>query len=181
MKIQSLAVIFIIIILPISIIVSEYIQGQMQTLRLQISYDSKLDDATKTRLLNQLNTMSRGKMLVYDENFLKTKQNIEAQINGAGSTNTTTAASLPQDAVDWNKSHPDQQVTVKNVNGKPVYTTTAKIHTKYGIQQHTVNGSSIEDLGKQIAELKKKAAAQDARPAGNSGNSYGDLGRAMQH
>ena len=120
-------------------------------------------------------------MLADDTSFLKTKQTIEGEIKAAGRTNTNTAASLPQDAVDWNKSHPDQQVNVKNVNGKPVYTTTAKIQTKYGIQEHTVNGSSIEELGKQIAELKKKAAALNAKPAGNSGNAYADLGRAMQH
>ncbi len=57
MKIQSLAVIFIIIILPISITLSSYTKSQMKTLNLQISYDSKLDNATYDALKAfQLNT-----------------------------------------------------------------------------------------------------------------------------
>ena len=46
MKIQSLAIIFVIIIMPIAILVSEYVQGQKSTLSNQISYDSKLISAT---------------------------------------------------------------------------------------------------------------------------------------
>ena len=78
MKIQSLAVIFIIIILPISIIVSEYIQGQMQTLRLQISYDSKLDDATYDAIKAfQLNTVNSS-----SSNYADSKlRDIEASVN----------------------------------------------------------------------------------------------------
>ena len=51
MKIQSLAVIFIIIILPISMIITVYVQNQVQTLQLQTSYDSKLTDATYDALV----------------------------------------------------------------------------------------------------------------------------------
>lgn len=46
MNLQSLTVIFIIIILPISIILSAYTQNQITTINLQTSYDSKLDNAT---------------------------------------------------------------------------------------------------------------------------------------
>lgn len=46
MKIQSLAVMFIIIILPISLILSTYTQNRVETLRLQAQYDSKLSSAT---------------------------------------------------------------------------------------------------------------------------------------
>lgn len=46
MKLQTLAVIFIIIILPISIILTSYVQSNVQTLNLQTSYDSKLNNAT---------------------------------------------------------------------------------------------------------------------------------------
>ena len=46
MKIQDLAIIFIIIILPISIVLSVYTQFQMNTLNLQTIYDSKLTAAT---------------------------------------------------------------------------------------------------------------------------------------
>ena len=46
MKIQGLAIMFIILILPISIILSAYTQGQITTLNMQSSYDSKLINAT---------------------------------------------------------------------------------------------------------------------------------------
>lgn len=46
MKLQHLSVIFIIIMLPISLIISAYTQSQIDTLVLQNSYDAKLMDAT---------------------------------------------------------------------------------------------------------------------------------------
>ena len=60
MKIQSLAVMFIILILPISIVLASYTQNRIETLSLQVSYDSKLNDATydalKAYQLNSLNS-----------------------------------------------------------------------------------------------------------------------------
>lgn len=62
MNLQSLAVIFIIIILPISLLLGAYTGGQIQTLRLQIQYDTKLSDATYDALkafqLNAANSAS---------------------------------------------------------------------------------------------------------------------------
>lgn len=46
MKLQTLAVIFVLIILPISIVLSEYVQVQIDTLSLQTQYDSQLLSAT---------------------------------------------------------------------------------------------------------------------------------------
>lgn len=60
MKIQNLAVIFIIIILPISLILTSYVQNQVKTLSLQTSYDTKLNnctyDALKAFQLNAANS-----------------------------------------------------------------------------------------------------------------------------
>ncbi len=47
MKIQALAVISIIIILPMTILLNSYTANQMKTLDLQVSYDSKLMSATQ--------------------------------------------------------------------------------------------------------------------------------------
>lgn len=59
MKLQNLAVIFIIIILPISIILNVYTRNQVKTLSLQTSYDSKLNNATYDALKAfQLNTIN---------------------------------------------------------------------------------------------------------------------------
>lgn len=59
MKIQNLAVIFVIIILPISLILTAYIQNQVKTLELQMSYDTKLTNATYDAVKAfQLNTVN---------------------------------------------------------------------------------------------------------------------------
>ena len=59
MKIQSLAIMFIILILPISMVLASYTQSRVETLSLQSKYDSKLKDATydalKAYQLNSLN------------------------------------------------------------------------------------------------------------------------------
>jgi len=60
MKIQSLAVMFIILILPISLVLASYTQNRVKILQTQASYDSKLNDATydalKAYQLNSLNS-----------------------------------------------------------------------------------------------------------------------------
>lgn len=59
MKIQSLAIIFIIIILPISLILASYTKTRVETISLQSQYDSKLNDATHDALkAYQLNSFS---------------------------------------------------------------------------------------------------------------------------
>jgi len=59
MKIQNLAVIFIIIILPISMILTSYVQNQVKTLSLQTSYDTKLNNSTYDALKAfQINTIN---------------------------------------------------------------------------------------------------------------------------
>ncbi len=78
MRIQNLAVIFIIIILPISLVLSSYTQNQVKTLSLQISYDNKLNNATYDALkafkLNTLNSST--------SNMANSKlKDIEASIN----------------------------------------------------------------------------------------------------
>lgn len=61
MKIQGLAIIFIIIILPISILVAEYSNAQIETLTLQISYDTKLQNATYDAIKAfQINTLNNS-------------------------------------------------------------------------------------------------------------------------
>lgn len=64
MKMQTLAVIFAIIIIPISIVVSIYIQTQIDTLALQTTYDTKLNNATydavKAFQLNEINSNTQN-------------------------------------------------------------------------------------------------------------------------
>lgn len=60
MKYQNFAIIFVIIILPISMVLSYYIQMQTDTLTLQTNYQTKLDDSTYDAVaayqMNSLNT-----------------------------------------------------------------------------------------------------------------------------
>ena len=60
MRLQNLAVIFVIIIMPISLLLSEYTQNRIQTISLQSKYDTKLIDATydslKAYQLNAFNS-----------------------------------------------------------------------------------------------------------------------------
>lgn len=59
MKIQNLAVLFIIIMLPISMVINTYVQNQVETLNWQIAYDTKLNNATYDALKAfQLNTIN---------------------------------------------------------------------------------------------------------------------------
>ena len=78
MKIQSLAVIFVIIIMPISLVLSHYMQTQIQTLNLQTSYDSRLDNATYDAVKTfQLNTVNSGSSDITNSKI----RDIEASVN----------------------------------------------------------------------------------------------------
>jgi len=59
MKIQDLAIIFIIIILPISIVLTTYSQAQIKTINIQTEYDTKLTAATSDAIKAfQINTIN---------------------------------------------------------------------------------------------------------------------------
>ena len=78
MKIQNLAVIFIIIVLPISMVVTVYVQNQIETLELQVSYDFKLKQATADALKAfQLNTVNSSTSDLANSKI----RDIEASVN----------------------------------------------------------------------------------------------------
>ena len=64
MKLQTLTVIFIIIILPITMVVSQYIKTEISTITLQSEYDTKLNNATydaiKAFQLNESNSTTEN-------------------------------------------------------------------------------------------------------------------------
>lgn len=78
MKYQYLAVVFVIIMLPISLVFSAYIGTQLDTLDLQLSYDTKLDNATYDAIKAfQLNTVNSS-----TSDFVNSKiRDIEAAAN----------------------------------------------------------------------------------------------------
>lgn len=78
MKIQNLAVIFIIIMLPISLVLTSYVQNQVQTIELQTSYDTKLTNATYDALKAfQLNTVNSSTSDLANSKI----RDIEASVN----------------------------------------------------------------------------------------------------
>lgn len=67
MKVQSLAIIFAIIVLPIIIIISTYIQTSAETIKLQNSYNTKLIDSTHDAMVAfELNTANEDLSSVAD-------------------------------------------------------------------------------------------------------------------
>ena len=78
MKLEHLLVIFVIIILPISMILTEYVHNQIKTLDLQMSYDEKLTNATYDAIKAfQLNTINNATSDLANSKL----RDIEASVN----------------------------------------------------------------------------------------------------
>lgn len=78
MKLQYLSVIFVIIILPISLVVGFYTRTQMDVIRKQTSYTAKLNDATYDAVKSfQLNTTNSYYSSISDSKI----RDIEASVN----------------------------------------------------------------------------------------------------
>ena len=61
MKIQSLSIIFIIIIMPISIVLSEYVNNQIETKQTELLYNTRLLNSTYDAIkAYQLNTVNNS-------------------------------------------------------------------------------------------------------------------------
>ena len=78
MKLEYLAIIFVIIIVPIAFTLSAYTGTQIDTIALQTSYDSKLNDATYDAVRAfQINTINNEYSTISDSKI----RDIEASIN----------------------------------------------------------------------------------------------------
>ncbi|MDO5556799.1 MAG: hypothetical protein Q4G05_00940 [Clostridia bacterium] len=78
MKLQGLTIIFIIIILPISLVLSEYVQAQIQTITNQTTYSTTLRDATYDAVKSfQLNTVNNKFSSISDSKL----RDLEASIS----------------------------------------------------------------------------------------------------
>ena len=92
MKIQNLAIIFIIIILPISVLLGAYIDNQIKTVNLQTDYDVKLNNATydaiKAFQLNTINSstsdLSNSKMRDLEASANVFFSSVASQFNMSG-------------------------------------------------------------------------------------------------
>ena len=78
MKIQYIAVIFVIIILPLTMVMSAYIGKQIDTITLQTKYDTRLTEATHDAIKSfQINTVNNRYSSVSDSKI----RDIEASVN----------------------------------------------------------------------------------------------------
>ena len=78
MKIQYIAVIFIVIILPISMVMFSYIGSQMDTIKLQTEYNTKLSSSTYDAIKAlQINTVNNRYSSISDSKI----RDIEAAIS----------------------------------------------------------------------------------------------------
>ena len=78
MKIQYIAVIFIVIILPISMVMFSYINSQMDTIKLQTEYNTKLSSSTYDAIKAlQINTVNNRYSSISDSKI----RDIEAAVN----------------------------------------------------------------------------------------------------
>ena len=94
MKLQYLAVIFVIIILPVSIVMSSYIQNQIDTITLQTLYKTKLDNSTYDALKAfQINSVNNKYSSISNSKI----RDIEASINTFYNSMKTSMVSSKED------------------------------------------------------------------------------------
>lgn len=87
MKLQHLAIIFVIIILPISLVVGEYIAAQIDTIYLQTQYSKKLQDATYDAMKAfQLNTVNNKYSSISDSKIRDIEASISTFYNSLGTS-----------------------------------------------------------------------------------------------
>ena len=99
MKIQNLAIIFIIIILPISLVIATYTQHQIQTINTQTLYDSKLTSATYDAIRAfQINSTSSATSELTNSKTRDLEASISAFRNSIKST--FSLAGYSEDAID---------------------------------------------------------------------------------
>lgn len=81
MKIQNMAIIFLIIIIPLILVLSYYLHLQQKTLELQAAYDTKLADATKEGIKAfEVNTVDWSEWVSKKNNITK-RNNANAVVN----------------------------------------------------------------------------------------------------
>ena len=85
MKLQHLAIIFIIIILPIAIVLANYIHTQIETIELQTRYNTKLQTATYDAIKAfQLNTLNNKYSSISDSKIRDIEASISTFYNSLG-------------------------------------------------------------------------------------------------
>ena len=131
MKLQYLAVIFILIIFPISLVMSLYIQNQIEAIGLQTSYDKSLIDATYDALKAfQLNTTNNK----YSSISASKIRDIEASVNTFYNTLLTSMLQVAESTKDLRNYTPAMLFTL--YDGYYIYTSYDNVYSTTGEEEN---------------------------------------------
>ena len=124
MKLQHLAVIFIIIILPISLVLASYIQNQIEAIEIQTNYDKNLINATYDAVKAfQINTTNNKYSSISDSKI----RDIEASINTFYNSLLTSMMQYAQTGVDLQNFTPALLFTL--YDGYYIYTSNRNVYS----------------------------------------------------
>ncbi len=125
MKIQYIAVIFVIIIMPISLVMASYIQNQIDAITLQTAYDKNLITATYDAVLAfQLNTTNNKYSSISDSKI----RDIEASVNTFYNSLNNSMVEYAQAAKDLEGYIPAMLFTL--YDGYYIYTSYDNVYPK---------------------------------------------------
>ena len=161
MRIQDLAIIFLIIILPISIILAAYTQYQIQTINTQTLYDNKLSSATYDAIRAfQINT---GENKLSDLNNSRVRD-LEASVSTFRNSVMSTFALDGYSQDDLNSYIPALVYTL--YDGFYIYSPYKNMNYRYETQKNP-NGTDKTDSKENVLYDKEKPKD------GNGDNIYG--------
>lgn len=161
MRIQDLAIVFLIIILPISIILAAYTQYQIQTINAQTLYDNKLSSATYDAIRAfQINT---GENKLSDLNNSRVRD-LEASVSTFRNSIMSTFALDGYSQDDLNSYIPALVYTL--YDGFYIYSPYKNMNYRYETQKNP-NGTDKTDSKENVLYDKEKPKD------GNGDNIYG--------
>ena len=161
MRIQDLAIVFLIIILPISIILAAYTQYQIQTINAQTLYDNKLSSATYDAIRAfQINT---GENKLSDLNNSRVRD-LEASVSTFRNSVMSTFALDGYSQDDLNSYIPALVYTL--YDGFYIYSPYKNMNYRYETQKNP-NGTDKTDSKENVLYDKEKPKD------GNGDNIYG--------
>lgn len=127
MKLQHLAVIFILIILPISMVMASYIQNQIEAIEIQSSYDRSLINATYDAVKAfQLNTTNNMYSSISDSKI----RDIEASVNTFYNSLMNSMMNYAQSTTDLRSFTPALLFTL--YDGYYIYTSYHNVYSTTG-------------------------------------------------
>lgn len=182
MKLQYLAVIFVIIILPISMVMSSYIQNQIDTITLQTLYKTKLDNSTYDALKAfQINSVNNKYASVSNSKI----RDIEASINTFYNSMKTSMVSSKEDVQTFIPailftlydgyyiySSYDNIVQVEKAEGETIkkITTESNKNYQYGLRPYIYYSCKYNLKGKTI--IVNYTLDNEITVYGDFGNGY---------